>query len=88
MTYQERQRKLGLFRFKRRLRRKSYRCLQLSCVAKMMSESSQEAYSKMARGIKYNFQRKFQLDIKDSIYLFLPQEWPNMGTGCPEMLGT
>lgn len=52
----------------------------------MMSESSQDG--KMARGIKYNFQGKFQLDIKDSIYLFLPQEWPNMGTGCLEMLGT
>lgn len=88
MTFQERQKKLGLFRLKkRRPRRESYCCLQLSCAAKMMSELS-EAHSKTARGIKYKLQQsKFQSHIRDSMYLFL-QEWPNMGTWCPETQGT
>lgn len=89
MTFQERQKKLGLFRLKkRRPRRESYCCLQLSHAAKMLPELS-EVHSKMTRDIKHKLQqRKFQLHIKDSIYLFLPQEWPNTGTWCPEIQGT
>lgn len=86
--YKARKRKLSLLRFKRRLKRESYFCLQLSGVVKTMSRVLSERYSNMTRGIKYKLQQmKFRLG-KSSTYLFLPQEWLNTTIGCPEMLGT